>query len=266
MFGFNRGAKALAGKHAVVTGAGRGIGARIAHRLAENGANLTLLGRSLSGLESTAADLRAAAKIEVNCLACDVSQSAQVEASFQAATEQLGAVSVLVNNAGQAESAPLVKTDEKLWQNLIDVNLLGVFLCTRAVLPQMISQKSGRIINIASTAGLRGYPYVAAYCAAKHGVIGLTRSVALEVVKHGITVNAVCPGFTKTDLLEESVKNVANLSGRSQPEVEQEFLKNLPQGRFIEPDQIASAVIWLSLSEQSSVTGQTIAIAGGESL
>lgn len=252
----------LTGRHAVVTGGGRGIGAATAHRLAREGARLTLLGRDLEVLTATAAALpHTAAAVAV---ACDVTDSAAVTAAFAAARDEHGPVDILVNNAGQAGSAPLARTDDELWQRMLAVNLTGTFLCTRAALPDLLAAGRGRIVNVASTAGQRGYAYVAAYAAAKHGVVGLTRSLALEVAATSITVNAVCPGFAATDLLRESVANVAAKTGRSEHQALAEFTKHNPQGRLVEPDEVADAVAWLCSDGAASVTGQSISISGGE--
>ena len=186
---------ALADKHAVITGGGRGIGASCAEALAKAGARITLMGRDLSRLEAQRDAMRAHG--DIACVSVDVTNEAAVEEAFS----RVGAVDILVNNAGHAQAAPFTHTDAALWQRMIDVNLTGVFLCTRAVLPSMLERGYGRIVNVASTAGQVGYAYVAAYCAAKHGVIGLTRALALEVATKGVTVNAVCPGYTETELL-----------------------------------------------------------------
>jgi|UniRef100_A0A7C3HHG3 NAD(P)-dependent dehydrogenase (short-subunit alcohol dehydrogenase family) len=252
--------KPLAGKHAVVTGGGRGIGAAIATALAGAGARLTLLGRSRAQLEAQARKLAT----EVHVETCDVTDPAQVQQAFEGASRALGNVDILVNNAGQAESRPFGKTDLRLWRTMIEVNLTGTFLCTQAALPGMLAAGWGRIVNIASTAGLRGYPYVSAYCAAKHGVIGLTRALALELARKNITVNAVCPGFTQTELLEASLAAIVQKTGRSTAEARAELVRHNPQGRLVEPEEVAQAVLWLCLPGSAALTGQAIAVAGGE--
>ncbi|GIW27455.1 MAG: 3-hydroxyacyl-CoA dehydrogenase [Meiothermus sp.] len=252
--------KPLAGKHAVVTGGGRGIGAAIATALAGAGARLTLLGRSRAQLEAQARKLAT----EVHVETCDVTDPAQVQQAFEGASRALGNVDILVNNAGQAESRPFGKTDLRLWRTMIEVNLTGTFLCTQAALPGMLAAGWGRIVNIASTAGLRGYPYVSAYCAAKHGVIGLTRALALELARKNITVNAVCPGFTQTELLEASLAAIVQKTGRSPAEARAELVRHNPQGRLVEPEEVAQAVLWLCMPGSAALTGQAIAVAGGE--
>lgn len=253
---------ALAGRHAVVTGAGRGIGAAIARRLAADGARLTLLGRGTDALHALAATLPASAAPA--CQACDVTDSASVAAAFAAARAAHGPVSILVNNAGQALTAPLAKTDDALWHTMLGVNLTGTFLCTRAALPDMLAARAGRIVNIASTAGQRGYAYCSAYAASKHGVIGLTRSLALEVATQGITVNAVCPGYTDTDIVAGSVERIVAKTGRSEAEAVAEFTRTNPQGRLVQPEEVAELVAWLCGPGSASVHGQSLSISGGE--
>ncbi len=251
---------ALQGRHAVVTGAARGIGAEIARTLAAEGATLTLLGRRLDVLQTLAAGLPGAGH---GVVVADVSDPAQVEAAFAAARVR-GPVAVLVNNAGQAETAPFARMTSALWERMLAVNLTGNFLCMQAALPCMLEAGWGRIVNIASTAGLKGYAYVSAYAAAKHGVIGLTRSVALEVAKKGITVNAVCPGYTETDILREGIANVVAKTGMSEAEARAQFTAGNPQGRAVQPREVADAVRWLCGDAASSITGQSISVSGGE--
>ena len=183
---------------------------------------------------------------------------------FAQARAALGPVSMLVNNAGQAESAPFGKTSPELWQRMLDVNLTGTFLCTQSALPDMLAARAGRIVNIASTAGQRGYAYVAAYVAAKHGVIGLTRALALEMAQKGITVNAVCPGYTETEILRQSINNVMAKTGRSEAEARAEFAQSNPQRRMVQPQEVADAVQWLCSDAAASITGQSISVSGGE--
>jgi len=252
----------LSGKHVVITGGGRGIGAAIAQTLAERGAVLTLMGRTREPLEGRAAALRALT--DVHCEAVDVASAESVEAAFAGAARRLGPVSVLVNNAGQAASAPFVKTELALWQQMLDVNLTGTYLAARAALPGMLAAGWGRIVNIASTAGQKGYPYVSAYCAAKHGVIGMTRALALELAQKNITVNAVCPGYTDTDIVRDAVANIRAKTGRSEAEALGELAKHNPQGHLVRPEEVANAVLWLCLPGSEAITGQAISVSGGE--
>jgi NAD(P)-dependent dehydrogenase (short-subunit alcohol dehydrogenase family) len=253
----------LSGRHALVTGAARGIGAAIARALAAAGANVTLLGRQPGPLESLAETL-ADEPGKTRCVVADVTDDMQVRTAFEGAAEGFGPVGILVNNAGQAESAPFQKTSLELWNRMIAVNLTGSFNCTQAALPQMVAGGWGRIVNIASTAGQRGYAYVTAYTAAKHGVVGLTRALALEVARKNITVNAVCPGYTETDILRESIANVVAKTGLSDAQARARFEAVNPQGRIIQPAEVASAVLWLCSEGAAAVTGQSISVSGGE--
>jgi NAD(P)-dependent dehydrogenase (short-subunit alcohol dehydrogenase family) len=250
----------LQGQHALVTGAARGIGGAIARMLAAEGATLTLLGRAREALEQLAADLPGQHGVAV----ADITDPQQIQAAFEQAIAQRGRIAILVNNAGQAESAPFGKTSLELWNRMLSVNLTGTFVCAQAALSGMLAAGRGRIVNIASTAGQRGYAYVAAYAAAKHGVIGLTRSLALEVAKKGITVNAVCPGYTETDILRDSIANVVAKTGRSEDEARAQFAASNPQQRIVQPEQVADAVRWLCGSGADAVTGQAISVSGGE--
>lgn len=251
-----------AGLHAVVTGGGRGIGAAIATRLVAAGYRVTITGRDASLLDGLAGSLGGASVC--HSVAMDVSDRASVDKGMQAARGAFGPINVLVNNAGQAASAPFLKTDAALFERMIGVNLMGVFHCTQAAIPDMLAAQSGRVINVASTAGLVGYAYVSAYTAAKHGVIGLTRALALELATKGITVNAVCPGYTETDMVKEAVANIMTKTGRTEFEARTELAKGNPMKRLVQPDEVADTVSWLAGLGAASITGQAIAVCGGE--
>lgn len=246
----------LYGRHAIVTGASRGIGLAVAHRLAAQGARVTLMARDERALEGAARALGGAAGWQ----ALDVTDPASVTRAFARA----GAADILVNNAGQAASAPFGRTDGALWQRMLDANLTGAWRCIGAALPAMLDAGWGRIVNVASTAGLTGYRYVAAYCAAKHGLVGLTRALALEVAAKGVTVNAVCPGFTDTDLVRDAIANIVRMTGRSAEEARAELAAGNPQNRLVRPDEVAHAVAWLCMPEAAALNGQAVAVAGGE--
>lgn len=249
----------LSGQHALVTGGGTGVGAAIAQALAGAGAAVTLAGRRIGPIEELAATLPKA-----RAVVCDVTDEASVDKLFEQAAEPFGAPGIVVANAGAAESAPIGKTDLAGWERMISVNLTGSFLTARGALAPMRKAKAGRLIFIASTAGLKGYSYVAPYCAAKHGTIGLMRALAQETARDGITVNAVCPGFTETPLLADSIRNIMEKTGRDEDAARAELSKVNPQNRFIQPAEVAATVLWLCAPEAAGVTGQAIAVAGGE--
>ena len=244
--------------HALVTGGGRGIGLAIASALTQTGATVTILGRDLATLERAVA--AGAAKFYA---AADVADQAAVTSAIAEAADRQP-IDILVANAGIAESAPFAKSDAALFRRMMDVNFMGVVYAAQAALPSMKGRPYGRIVTVASTAGLKGYAYVSAYSAAKHAVIGLVRSLALELANSNITVNAVCPGFTETDLLAGSIDNIMSKTGRSREQAVAELAKHNPQGRLIKPSEVADAVLYLCGEGAGSITGQAIAIAGGE--
>jgi len=255
---------ALRGGHAVVTGGGRGIGAALATELARLGATLTLLGRDRQALEEQAATLRGRCSADVATTPCDVADSASVADAFAYARQAHGDAYVLVNNAGQAESAPFGDTSRALWDRMLDVNLTGAYLCTQQVLPAMLGAREGRIVNVSSTAGLKGYSRMAAYCAAKHGLVGLTRALAQETAKSGVTVNAVCPGYTDTAMAKQAVDNLVASRGITPEEALKMMTRLNPRGMLTPPEEVASMVGWLCSPGAAAVTGEAIAVAGGE--
>lgn len=250
----------LSGHHAVVTGAGSGIGRATAERLAEAGCQVTLIGRHLARLNETAdriGDLAFAAP-------ADVTDPDALAAAIEAGRDRFGPIDILVNNAGAATSAPFLKTDADAFRAMLALNLEAPAEAARLVLPGMLTRRRGRIVNVASTAGLKGYPYVSAYVAAKHGLVGLTRALALEVAAKGVTVNAVCPGFTETELVAKSIVAITAKTGRSEEEARAALAASNPQGRLITPDEVAQTIVWLCGDGASGVNGAALPVAGGE--
>lgn len=249
-------------RHALVTGASRGIGYAVAQKLLAQGLNVTLMGRGQAGLEAACAKLGEPGR--VGWVAADIGDAGAVRQAFERAQARFGVVDVLVNNAGQAVSERFDRLSEAGWHEMITVNLTGTFHCIQAALPGMYAQKWGRIVNVASTAGLAGYAYVSAYCAAKHGVVGLTRSLALEAARKGVTVNAVCPGYTETDLVQEALDNIMAKTGMTRDEAKAKLAEGNPQGRLVQPEEVADAIAWLCQEGASAVNGQAIPVDGGE--
>lgn len=249
----------IAGQHALVTGGGSGVGRAIALALANAGVAVTICGRRAEPLEAVAGE-----RGNIHAIAADVTDQTSMEKLYEEAEAARGPFDIVVANAGIALSAPAAKTALADWRKTLDVNLTGAFLTVQPALAGMAERKGGRIVFIASVAGLRGYGYVAPYVASKHGVIGLMRALAVEFVKTGVTVNAICPSYVETEMLEQSVARIVEKTGRSEEEARASLLAANPHGRFIQPEEVASAVLWLCGENAASITGQSISISGGE--
>lgn len=252
----------LAGLRAVITGGAGGIGFAIAERLDAMGAATALIGRDGAKLDAAVRRLGSGRRHEA--IVCDVGDSEAVNAVFRRLDDDDRTPHILVNNAGRAHSASLAALSDDAWDEALRVNLTGTFLCTRAAMPAMLALPIGRVVNIASTAGLIGYPHVAAYCAAKHGVVGLTRALALEFARSSVTVNAICPGYTETAIVTDAIASIARGTGRTEAEAREAVLKRNPQRRLVEPAEVAAAVAWLCMPESQSINGQAISVSGGE--
>ena len=257
----------LADKTAFITGGGRGIGRAVAVAFAREGARVALVARTAREVERSARAIADECNVETAHAACDVSDRESVERALAAAAERFGrAPDILVNNAGIAESAPLVRTDDLTWERHLAINLTGTFYCTRAALPAMIERGWGRVINVASIAGKTGAPFIAAYAASKHGVLGLTRSVALEVARKGVTVNAICPGYVDTDMTTRAVSNIEATTGRSAADA-LDAIKNMSaQRRLVTPEEVAALAVLLASDAGRGITGQAINVDGGSVL
>ena len=249
----------ITGRHALVTGGGSGVGRAIALALAQAGIDVTICGRRQAALDEVARE-----NSRILAIAAYVTDEAAMIALYEKAQAARGPVDIVIANAGMAGSAPAARTTLSDWQHTLAVNLTGAFLAVKPALAGMAARKTGRIVFIASTAGLKGYAYVAPYVAAKHGVIGLTRALATENARTGVTVNAVCPGFVETDMLEESIARIAEKTGRSDAEARESLVSTNPQGRFIQPEEVAASVLWLCSEAAGTITGQAISISGGE--
>jgi NAD(P)-dependent dehydrogenase (short-subunit alcohol dehydrogenase family) len=250
---------ALAGRHALVTGGGTGIGAAIATTLARAGAAVTICGRRLQPLQATAAG-----DSNIHAVAADITNESALVKLYEQADAARKPFDIVVANAGMADSAPAQKTSLEVWNKVVAVNLTGAFLTVKPALAAMRTRGFGRIVFVASTAGLKGYAYVAPYVAAKHGVIGLMRALALETASAGITVNAVCPGFTDTAMLSSSVERITEATKRSAADVRATLAASNPQGRLIHPQEVADTVLWLCSGASAAITGQAISVSGGE--
>ena len=253
----------LRGRRAVVTGASRGIGAAIAERLAAEGASLLLASRTFADVEAVAAKLRSAGHV-AHAVACDVADPSSIEHLQQTAADTLGGVDILVNNAGVASAGRIQRTSLDDWNLMMTVNATGAFLCTKAFLPGMIEAGWGRIVNIASTAGVTGARYIAAYTASKHALVGLTRATAAEVASLGVTVNAVCPGYVRTDMTTASISRIMAATGRTEQETLEAILSTTPQRRLIEPEEVAATAVFLCGDEARGINGAALVIDGGE--
>jgi 3-hydroxybutyrate dehydrogenase len=245
--------------HVFITGGGTGIGLATARALAPTGARFTLVGRDGARVEGAAEEFENAQGVS-----CDVADEASVAAAFTAARDRYGPIDILINNAGITPSAPLDRMDLSMWNETLAINLTGAFLCSRAAITDMYANKWGRIVNVASIAGLQGAAYITAYCASKHGMIGLTRALAKEAAKKGVTVNAICPGYVETDIVTRAAENIASKTKLSEEEAKASLYAKNPQGRLIKPEEVANAIAWLCSDGAAATNGAAIPMSGGE--
>jgi len=245
--------------HVFISGGGTGIGLATARALAPTGARFTLVGRDGARVQSAAEEFENAQGVS-----CDVSDEASVNVAFEAARDRYGTIDILINNAGITPSAPLHSMDLATWNQVLAINLTGAFLCSRAALADMYAKKWGRVVNVASIAGLKGGPYISAYCASKHGMIGMTRALAYEAAKRGVTVNAVCPGYVETDIVTKAAENISSKTKLTEDEARTMLYAGNPQGRLITADEVASAIAWLCSDGAAATNGAAIPMSGGE--
>ena len=246
-------------RHVLVTGAGTGIGEAVSRQLHTDGYRVSLVGRRPEPLAALSASLGENAY----AITGDVTDRSSISSAFTSARERFGSIEILVNSAGMAPTAPFHRVDFADWQRTMDVNVNGVFHCSQIALEDMLGAGWGRIINIASVASLRGFPYVSGYCASKHAVLGMTRALALEVAMQGVTVNAICPGYVDTDIVRTAISEIVAKTGRTEEDAMRHFTESNPQGRLVETSEVANAVSWLCSDGAASVTGQAVAIDGG---
>ena len=246
-------------RHVLVTGAGTGIDEAVSRQLHTDGYRVSLVGRRPEPLAALSASLGENAY----AITGDVTDRSSISSAFTSARERFGSIEILVNSAGMAPTAPFHRVDFADWQRTMDVNVNGVFHCSQIALEDMLGAGWGRIINIASVASLRGFPYVSGYCTSKHAVLGMTRALALEVAMQGVTVNAICPGYVDTDIVRAAISEIVAKTGRTEEDAMRHFTESNPQGRLVEASEVASAVSWLCSDGAASVTGQAVAIDGG---